>query len=156
ELAQLETRNNGKVLREAERDVADSIEAFRYYAGLIQNPTGVIYEAMEGLQTMIVKEPMGVAGLIVPWHYPLLMAAWKVAPALAAGNSIILKPAEITPTTAVKLFQLIDETDLPKGVAQLILGDGVVVGQTIAESDDVDIVSFTGSTGVGRSIMHAA
>ncbi|MFC5589664.1 aldehyde dehydrogenase family protein [Sporosarcina soli] len=156
ELAQLETRNNGKVLREAEGDVADSIEAFRYYAGLIQNPTGVIYEAMEGLQTMIVKEPMGVAGLIVPWNYPLLMAAWKVAPALAAGNSIILKPAEITPTTAVKLFQLIDETDLPKGVAQLILGDGVVVGQTIAESADVDIVSFTGSTGVGRSIMHAA
>ncbi len=156
ELAQLETQNNGKVLREAEGDVADSIEVFRYYAGLIQNPTGVTYEAMEGLQTMIVKEPMGVAGLIVPWNYPLLMAAWKVAPALAAGNSIILKPAEITPTTAVKLFQFIDETDLPKGVAQLILGDGTVVGQTIAESDDVDVVSFTGSTGVGRSIMQAA
>ena len=155
-LVQLETQNNGKVLREAEGDVADSIRAFRYYAGLIQNPTGVTYEAMEGLQTMIVKEPMGVAGLIVPWNYPLLMAVWKVAPALAAGNSIILKPAEITPTTAVKLFQLIDETDLPKGVAQLILGDGVVVGQTIAESDDVDVVSFTGSTGVGRSIMQAA
>ncbi len=156
ELAYLETQNNGKVLREAEGDVADSIEAFRYYAGLIQNPTGVTYEAMEGLQTMIVKEPMGVAGLIVPWNYPLLMAVWKVAPALAAGNSIILKPAEITPITAVKLFQFIDETDLPKGVAQLILGGGTVVGQTIAESDDVDVVSFTGSTEVGRSIMHAA
>ncbi|KOS62104.1 aldehyde dehydrogenase family protein [Lysinibacillus agricola] len=156
EIAQLETQNNGKVLREAEGDVADSISAFRYYAGLIQNQAGVIYEAMEGLQTMIVKEPMGVAGLIVPWNYPLLMAVWKVAPALAAGNSIILKPAEITPITAVKLFQLIDETDLPKGVAQLILGGGTVVGQTIAESDDVDVVSFTGSTGVGRSIMHAA
>jgi betaine-aldehyde dehydrogenase len=156
EIAQLETQNNGKVLKEAESNVEESIEAFRYYAGLIQNQTGVTYEAMEGLQTMIVKEPMGVAGLIVPWNYPLLMSAWKVAPALAAGNSIILKPAEITPITAVKLFQLIDETDLPKGVAQLIMGDGVVVGQTIAESDDVDVVSFTGSTGVGRSIMHAA
>jgi betaine-aldehyde dehydrogenase len=156
EIAQLETQNNGKVLREAEGDVVDSIRAFRYYAGLIQNQTGVTYEAVEGLQTMIVKEPMGVAGLIVPWNYPLLMAVWKVAPALAAGNSIILKPAEITPITAVKLFQLIDETDLPKGVAQLILGGGTVVGQTIAESDDVDVVSFTGSTGVGRSIMHAA
>jgi betaine-aldehyde dehydrogenase len=156
EIAQLETQNNGKVLREAEGDVADSIRAFRYYAGLIQNQTGVTYEAVEGLQTMIVKEPMGVAGLILPWNYPLLMAVWKVAPALAAGNSIILKPAEITPITAVKLFQLIDETDLPKGVAQLILGGGTVVGQTIAESDDVDVVSFTGSTGVGRSIMHAA
>jgi betaine-aldehyde dehydrogenase len=156
EIAQLETQNNGKVLKEAESNVEESIEAFRYYAGLIQNQTGVTYEAMEGLQTMIVKEPMGVAGLIVPWNYPLLMSAWKVAPALAAGNSIILKPAEITPITAVKLFQLIDETDLPKGVAQLILGGGTVVGQTIAESDDVDVVSFTGSTGVGRSIMHAA
>lgn len=156
DIAQLETENNGKVLREAEGDVADAIEAFRYYAGLIQNQTGVTYEAVEDLQTMIVKEPMGVAGLIVPWNFPLLMTAWKVAPALAAGNSIILKPAEITPTTAVKLFEIIDATDLPKGVAQLLLGDGTVVGQAISESHEVDVVSFTGSTGVGRSIMTAA
>ncbi|MBD8005327.1 aldehyde dehydrogenase family protein [Bacillus norwichensis] len=156
ELAQLEMRNNGKTLREARSDAADAANTFRYYAGLLNHPDGVTYQATGDLQTMIVKEPMGVAGLIVPWNFPLLMSVWKIAPALAAGNSIILKPAEITPITAVKVFELMDQTDLPKGVAYLLMGSGSIVGQVIAESDDVDIVSFTGSTGVGRNIMQAA
>lgn len=156
ELADLETMNNGKTKREALSDAEESVNTFRYYAALLNNPNGVTYEAAEDIQTMIVKEPMGVAGLIVPWNFPLLMSVWKIAPALATGNSIVLKPAEITPMTAVKVFELIDESDLPKGVANLLMGSGSVVGQTIAESHDVDVVSFTGSTGVGRGIMQAA
>ncbi|MGG1679664.1 aldehyde dehydrogenase family protein [Neobacillus sp. NRS-1170] len=155
-LTDLEVQNNGKTRREAQSDVEEAAHTFRYYAGLLTMPNGQSYEASGDMQTLIVKEPMGVAGLIVPWNFPLLMSVWKIAPALAAGNSILLKPAEITPMTAVKLFELMDETDLPKGTANLILGIGSVVGQTIAESNDVDIVSFTGSTEVGRRIMQAA
>lgn len=155
-LTELEVQNNGKTWREAQADAEDAANTFHYYASLLQMPDGQVHEAMDDMQTMIVKEPMGVAGLIVPWNFPLLMSVWKVAPALAAGNSILLKPAEITPMTAVKLFELIAETALPKGVANLVMGSGSVVGQTITESHDVDIVSFTGSTAVGRNIMQAA
>lgn len=156
ELTDLEVENNGKPRREAEDDVTESAATFRYYAGLLRHKKNIVYDAAADLETRIVKEPMGVAGLIVPWNFPLLMSVWKVAPALAAGNSIVLKPAEITPMTAVRLFELIDETDLPKGTAHLLMGAGTVVGHHIAESEDVDIVSFTGSTNVGRSIMRAA
>jgi betaine-aldehyde dehydrogenase len=156
EIRDLEVQNNGKTKREAESDVEEAVNTFRYYAGLLNVPNGQVYETSGNMQTLIIKEPIGVAGLIVPWNFPLLMSVWKIAPALAAGNSILLKPAEITPMTAVKLFELINQSDLPKGAANLIMGDGPVVGQTIAESDDVDIVSFTGSTGVGRHIMQAA
>lgn len=156
ELAALEVENNGKTRREAESDAEEAANTFRYYAGLLNNPSGQMYEFSGDLQTMIIKEPMGVAGLIVPWNFPLLMSVWKIAPALAAGNSIVLKPAEITPMTAVKVFELMDQTELPKGVAHLLMGSGSIVGQTIAESNDVDVVSFTGSTGVGRNIMQAA
>ncbi|AXF55637.1 aldehyde dehydrogenase family protein [Salicibibacter kimchii] len=155
-LIDLEVQNNGKTKREADSDVQDAINCFRYYADLLNTTSDQTYEASEDLQTLIVKEPIGTAGLIVPWNFPLLMSVWKIAPALAAGNTIILKPAEITPLTAVKLFELMDETDLPKGVANLILGLGSEAGQTISESKDVDIVSFTGSTAVGRHIMKAA
>lgn len=156
ELIALEVENNGKTKMDAQADAEDAINTFRYYASLLLSSTDQTLEPSEDMQSLIVKEPMGVAGLIVPWNFPLLMSMWKLAPALAAGNSILLKPAEITPMTAVKVFELIDETDLPKGVANLVLGSGSVVGQTIAESDDVDVVSFTGSTEVGRGIMQAA
>jgi betaine-aldehyde dehydrogenase len=156
ELVELEMQNNGKTRREAQADATDAAGTFRYYAGLVRNSNSEWYDVNEEIQTMIVKEPMGVAGLIVPWNFPLLMSVWKIAPALAAGNSIILKPAEITPLTAVKMFELLDETDLPKGVAHLVMGSGSLVGQCLAESHDVDVVSFTGSTHVGRSIMKAA
>lgn len=156
ELTDLEVENNGKTKREAASDAEESVNTFRYYGSLLMNQQDKTFEGSTDLQTMIVKEPMGVAGLIVPWNFPLLMSIWKLAPALAAGNSIVLKPAEITPMTIVKVFELLDQSDLPKGVAHLLLGSGSVVGQTLAESEEVDVISFTGSTQVGRSIMQAS
>ena len=109
-LAELETRNNGKPLREAKYDVADAAACFRYFAGLITKPLGQTYEVGDpAIQGMVVREPIGVCGQIIPWNYPLLMAAWKLAPGLAAGNCCILKPAETTPLTAIRLFELIAE-----------------------------------------------
>jgi len=156
EFTTLETLNNGKLYAEAEADIQDTAACFRYYAGIILHPDGETYHVPDNVQAMVVKEPVGVAGLIAPWNFPLLMGAWKIAPALAAGNTIVYKPAEITPVTAFKLFEILDEVGLPKGVANLVLGQGSIIGQTISESNDVDMVSFTGSTEVGRSIMKAA
>ncbi|MFJ7755526.1 aldehyde dehydrogenase family protein [Peribacillus muralis] len=156
ELTMLETMDNGKLKAEAAFDIADAASCFRYYAGLVQHPDGETYQVPAPVQAMVVREPVGVAGLIVPWNFPLLMSVWKIAPALAAGNTIVFKPAEVTPVTATKLFEIIEEAGIPKGVANMVMGRGTVVGQTIAESKGVDIVSFTGSTDVGRSIMRAA
>lgn len=156
ELVDLEVENNGKTKREAFFDAEDAVQTFRYYAGLLQVSQDEIHEGPDHVQTMIVKEPIGVTGLIVPWNFPLLMSVWKIAPALAAGNSIILKPAEITPMTAVRIFELMSETDLPPGVATLIMGEGTIVGDEIAKSHDVDMISFTGSTNVGKTIMQNA
>ncbi|ASS96509.1 aldehyde dehydrogenase family protein [Peribacillus simplex] len=156
ELTILETMDNGKLKAEAGFDIADAAACFRYYAGLILHPEGETYQVPAPVQAMVVREPVGVAGLIVPWNFPLLMSVWKIAPALAAGNTIVYKPAELTPVTAMKLFEILEEVGIPKGVANMVMGRGTVVGQTIAESKDVDIVSFTGSTDVGRSIMKAA
>lgn len=156
ELVNLEVMDNGKTKREAASDVEESVNTFRYYASLLQVSKDETYTGANQVQTMIIKEPIGVTGLIVPWNFPLLMSVWKIAPALAAGNSIILKPAEITPMTAVRLFELLEETDLPKGIATLIMGEGSVVGDEISKSMDVDMVSFTGSTGVGKKIMQNA
>ena len=156
ELVELEVLNNGKIKAEAEFDVSDAADAFRYYAGLVRAPDGQTYHVGEPVQAMVVREPVGVAGLIVPWNFPLLMSVWKIAPALAAGNTIVIKPAEVTPITLMKLFEIIEEVGVPKGVANLLMGKGSIVGQTIAESMDVDVVSFTGSTNVGRDIMQAA
>lgn len=157
ELATLETRNNGKPLREAKFDVADAANCFRYYAGLITKPTGSTYEVPDpAIESMVVREPIGVCGQIIPWNYPLLMASWKLAPGLAAGNCCILKPAETTPLTAIRLFQMIAEVGFPKGAAQLLLGPGPTAGQRLAESMLVDKIAFTGGTATGRKIMSAA
>ncbi|KKB44107.1 aldehyde dehydrogenase family protein [Bacillus thermotolerans] len=156
ELVKLEVMDNGKLKAEAEFDISDAATCFRYYAGLILAPEGETYQVPEDVQAMVVKEPVGVTGLIVPWNFPLLMSVWKIAPALAAGNTIVYKPAESTPITAMKLVEIIEEVGVPKGVVNLVMGKGSVVGQTIAESHDVDLVSFTGSTEVGREIMKAA
>lgn len=157
ELAKLDSLDNGKLLREAELDVADASSTFRYYAGLIRSEQGEVFDASNDYQSMIVKEPVGVTGLIVPWNYPLLMSVWKIAPALAAGNSIIFKPAELTPLSCMVLFEIFDSVKgLPKGTINMIMGEGSIVGQTISESYDVDLVSFTGSTEVGKIIMKAA
>lgn len=156
EFARLETQNNGKPYRESEFDVADAVNCFRYYAGLINKPLGQTYTVSDPMQTMVVREPLGVCGQIVPWNYPLLMAVWKLAPCLAAGNTTVFKPAEVTPLTAIKLFELMDEVGFPKGVANLVLGAGPIVGQEIAENHDIDKVAFTGGTVTGRKIMQAA
>ncbi len=156
-LATLETRNNGKPLREAKYDVADAANCFRYYAGLITKPLGQTFETPDAaMQTMVVREPIGVCAQIIPWNYPLLMAAWKLAPGLAAGNCCILKPAEATPLTAIRLFELIAEAGFPAGSAQLICGAGPTVGQALAESHLVDKIAFTGGTVTGRKIINAA
>jgi betaine-aldehyde dehydrogenase len=108
------------------------------------------------VQAMVVREPVGVCGLIVPWNYPLLMAVWKIAPALAAGNTIVFKPSEVTPVTARTLFEIIEEVGIPKGVANMVMGPGPTVGHELAASHLVDKISFTGGTATGRSIMTAA
>jgi betaine-aldehyde dehydrogenase len=157
ELATLETRNNGKPLRESKYDVADAASCFRYYAGLITKPQGQTFEVPDpNITTMVVREPVGVCGQIIPWNYPFLMAAWKLAPGLAAGNCCILKPAETTPLTALRLFELIAQVGFPAGSAQLLLGAGPVVGHALAASPLVDKIAFTGGTATGRKIGEAA
>jgi betaine-aldehyde dehydrogenase len=156
ELIRLETMNNGKPLREAAYDIADAASCFRYYAGLITKPDGITYHVSDPIQALVVREPVGVCGLIVPWNYPLLLSVWKIAPALAAGNTIVYKPSEVTPLTPTKLFQIFEEVELPKGVANMVMGVGHVVGNEIAESEDVDLISFTGGTKTGKQIMRAA
>ncbi len=156
-LMRLETLNTGKPFRDSAGDIADAANCFRYYAGLINKPTGQVFEVPDpNMQTMAVREPVGVCGQIVPWNYPLLMAAWKLAPALAAGNTVVFKPAEITPLTAIKLFEMFEKAGLPAGVANLVLGSGAEAGHEIAVNHGIDKVAFTGGTKTGRSIMQAA
>lgn len=159
EFAYLDTIDNGKPLREAEGDVDDGIHCFKYYAGLITKPYGGVYDVNDNFGQMhsyTVHEPVGVCGQITPWNYPFLMAIWKIAPALAAGNSIVFKPSSNTPLSSIALFEVFDEIGLPKGTANLVLGSGATVGQEIAESKEVDMVTFTGSTEVGQGIAKAA
>jgi betaine-aldehyde dehydrogenase len=156
ELSKLETEDNGKPHRETQFDVADAAACFRYYAGLVTKPDGQTYHVSDPMQAMVVREPVGVCGLIVPWNYPLLMGVWKIAPALAAGNTIVFKPSEVTPITSIKLFEIIQEVGIPDGVANMVMGAGATVGNEIAVSDKVDKISFTGGTVTGRSIMKAA
>lgn len=159
DIAMLDTLDNGKPLREAECDIDDGIHCFRYYAGLITKPYGGVYDVNDGFGPMhsyTVHEPVGVCGQITPWNYPFLMGIWKMAPALAAGNSIVFKPSTNTPLSTIEMFKIYDEIGLPKGVANLVLGPGGTVGDEIAKNNDIDMVTFTGSTAVGRSIAHAA
>jgi len=156
-LARRETQNNGKPLREAAFDVADAAGCFRYFAGLATKPHGQTFEVGDpNIVCQTIREPIGVCGQIIPWNYPLLMAAWKLAPGLAAGNCCILKPSELTPFSAARLFELIDEVGFPPGAAQLVFGAGDPVGSTLAASEAVDKIAFTGGTATGRKIMTAA
>jgi betaine-aldehyde dehydrogenase len=154
--AVLETLNNGKPLRESRYDVADAVNQFRYYAGLATKPTGQVYDVPDDIQAYVVREPIGVAGQIVPWNYPLVMAVQKLAPALAAGCSVVIKPAEQTPLSLIQLFEIIDEVGFPPGVANLILGEGATVGAELARNPLVDKIAFTGGTVTGKKIMKAA
>lgn len=159
EIAIIDSMNNGKPFREAECDVSDAIQCFRYYAGLITKPSGTVYNVNKSFGEMhsyTVHEPIGVCAQITPWNYPFLMAAWKIAPAIAAGNSIVFKPSSNTPLSTVRLFEIMDEMGLPDGTVNLVLGSGSIAGQELAESDGVDMISFTGSTEVGQTIACAA
>jgi betaine-aldehyde dehydrogenase len=157
ELARLETENVGKPLLESEFDVADAATCFEYYGGLATKITGEVNPVPDDALSLTLKEPVGVCGQIIPWNYPLLMAAWKIAPALCAGCTVVLKPAEATPVTAIELAKILDSIpELPKGVVNIVTGDGPIVGATLASSDHVDKIAFTGSTRTGRSILKAA
>jgi len=157
EIARTETLNTGKAIREGRSDVDDVSAVFRYYAGLADKDAGrVVATGSATAISRIVYEPVGVCALISPWNYPLLQASWKVAPALAAGNTFVLKPAQVTPLTAIHLVRILAEAGLPHGVGNLLLGPGERIGATLAESGEVDLVSFTGGGVAGRSIMRAA
>ncbi|MBM7608907.1 betaine-aldehyde dehydrogenase [Lysinibacillus composti] len=154
--AQIETLNNGKPLRESSYDIEDAVNQLRYYAGLATKPSGQVYDVPDDIQAFVVREPVGVAGLIVPWNYPLVMAVQKIAPALAAGCSIVIKPAEQTPLSLIKLFELIDEVEFAPGVVNLVLGAGATVGAELASNPQVDKIAFTGGTVTGKKIMKSA
>jgi betaine-aldehyde dehydrogenase len=156
EFMRIDTLNNGKPLRETEYDAIDAANCFRYYAGLATKPHGQTFDVPAPSQTFTVREPIGVCGQIVPWNYPLLMATWKLAPALAAGNVCILKPAELTPLSAIRLAMIFDELEFPPGVVNIVTGPGATVGHALAASPLVDKIAFTGGTKTGRSIMQAA
>jgi betaine-aldehyde dehydrogenase len=157
EVARAESLDTGKRLVESEYDVADVVACFRYYGGIAGTDAGrVVDTGRADALSRVVREPVGVCGLITPWNYPLLQASWKVAPALAAGNTIVLKPSELTPSTSILLMRLLDEAGLPAGVANLVLGAGPAAGAPLAEHDAVDLVSFTGGLATGRQVMAAA
>ncbi|KNY14067.1 aldehyde dehydrogenase [Shinella sp. SUS2] len=159
ELARMETRDNGKPLAESEWDLADAAGCFDFYADLAEELDGEIETiklADARFVSKAVREPLGVAVAIVPWNYPLLMASWKVAPALAAGCTMILKPAETTSLTALELGVIAEAAGLPKGVLNILSGKGSVVGQALVDHPAVDKVAFTGSGPVGSRIMAAS
>ncbi len=155
DLAQLEARNAGKPISDARGEVGMVIETFRYYAGAPERLTGKTIPVSGGVD-MTFREPLGVVGLITPWNFPLTIASWKVAPALAAGNTIVLKPAELTPLTTIELERIALDTGVPEGVLNVVAGPGSVCGRRLVEHPDVAKVAFTGSTEVGRGIAEAA
>ncbi len=155
-LAELESRNSGKPIVEAEFDIADAATCFEYYGGLATKISGTVNPVPDNALSLSLKEPVGVAGQIIPWNYPLLMAAWKLAPALAAGCSCLLKPAEQTPLTALKLASWLGECGVPRGVVNVVTGLGETAGARIVEHPLVDKIAFTGSAAVGKLIMKSA
>jgi betaine-aldehyde dehydrogenase len=157
ELAREETRNTGKALRESRIDIADVIHVFRYYAELaVEDADRVVRTDTPTAVSRIVYEPVGVCGLIGPWNYPLLQLSWKIAPALAAGCTAVMKPAHLTPLTAIHLTRLLEEAGVPRGVVNLVLGEGERVGQALADSPNVDLISLTGGIDAGRALMRGA
>ena len=156
-LAELETLNTGKTLAESLWDMEDIAGIFRYYGGLADKNEGEsIASPIPNSQSLLVKEPIGVVGMICPWNYPLLQAAWKIAPALAAGCTMIIKPSEFTPLTTLLWTSLAEEVGFPKGVINTVLGPGHSIGAELAESMEVDMISFTGGIVTGKKIMEAA
>ena len=155
-LAELECRNTGKPIIEAEFDINDVATCFEYYGGLATKVVGYVNPVPDNAMSLSLKEPVGVAGQIIPWNYPLLMGAWKLAPALAAGCTCVLKPAEQTPLTALELAKWFDEVGLPKGVVNVITGFGETCGSPLVKHPGVDKIAFTGSASVGKIIVKEA
>ncbi|MEV0181812.1 aminobutyraldehyde dehydrogenase [Streptomyces sp. NPDC050625] len=155
-LSRLESANTGKPLAVSQDDVAMTIDTFRFMAGAVRATTSMSAgDYAENHLSLILREPVGVVGVVTPWNYPLLMAAWKIAPILAAGNTLVLKPSEQTPLTTLKLAEIVDDL-LPPGVLNVVNGHGAVVGARLAEHPDVDMIALTGSVGSGRAVARAA
>ena len=154
-LATLEARNAGKPIGDARGEIGMVVATYRYYAAAPERLLGKTIPVAGGVD-MTFREPLGVVGLIVPWNFPLVIASWKAAPALAAGNTIVLKPAELTPLTAIELERIAVEAGIPEGVLNVVPGPGSVCGQRLVEHPDVAKIAFTGSTEVGRGIARGA
>ncbi|GAA3950339.1 aldehyde dehydrogenase family protein [Streptomyces marokkonensis] len=155
EIARVETLDTGKTLAEARIDIEDVSNAFRYFAEIADKDGGRVVDVGPDVLSRVTYHPLGVCALIAPWNYPLLQASWKVAPALAAGNTFVLKPSETTPLSTIHMLRLIAEAGAPSGVANLVLGPGGTVGAAMSSHPEVDLVSFTGGLATGRRIMEA-
>lgn len=157
DIARTETLDTGKTLRESHIDIDDVISVFRYYAHLVAVASDRLVDVGDPtIISRVVREPVGVCVLIAPWNYPLLQIAWKVAPALGAGCTMVLKPSEVTPLSTVALVRLIEEAGVPAGVVNLIQGSGAHVGDALTDNADVDLISFTGGAATGAAIARAA
>ncbi|WP_084480889.1 aldehyde dehydrogenase family protein [Nocardia grenadensis] len=158
EFALMETLDNGKPLELARGDIAATVEVFRYYAGWADKIDGrsVTPATLQGWQGQTRRQPLGVVGQIIPWNFPLNMASWKLAPALATGNTVVLKPSELTPLTALMLGRLISDCGFPPGVVNIVPGFGNTAGAALAGHPDVAKVAFTGSVETGRAVAHMA
>lgn len=155
ELAQIESRNVGKPISGARGEIGMVAQVFHFYAGAVDKHFGETIPVAGGVAATF-REPLGVVGLIVPWNFPLNIASWKLGPALACGNTVVLKPAELTPLSAMRLSELVLEAGIPEGVVNVLVGKGSVVGQRLIEHPDVAKIGFTGSTEVGRLVMQGA
>jgi acyl-CoA reductase-like NAD-dependent aldehyde dehydrogenase len=155
ELALLETRNVGKPIADSRAEAAMVADVFHFYAGAVEKHFGETIPVAGGVD-MTFREPLGVVGLITPWNFPMNIASWKLGPALACGNTVVLKPAELTPLSALRLAELALAAGIPEGVVNVVVGPGRVVGQRLVEHPDVAKIGFTGSTEVGRTVMQGA
>jgi len=157
ELIQVESRDAGKPLASVKRqDMPAVIDTLRYYAGWCDKITGLVVPARPDAVTYTVREPVGVVGAIIPWNFPMMIGMWKIAPALACGCTMVVKPAEITPLSMLRIAELLLEAGLPPGVFNVVTGKGSVVGDALVQHPDVNKVTFTGSPGVGRGILQGA
>src|SRR5206468_1771170 len=155
ELAQIESQNAGKPISGARGEVGMAADVLHFYAGAVDKHHGETIPVGGGVD-LTFREPLGVVGLIVPWNFPLNISSWKLGPALACGNTVVLKPAELTPLSALRLAELVLDAGIPEGVVNVVVGPGRVVGQRLVEHPDVAKIAFTGSTEVGRSVMEGA
>jgi aldehyde dehydrogenase (NAD+) len=157
ELAELESRDTGHPLRDSQMlDVPRTAVAFRYFGGLADKIHGSVVPVERGFLNYVLREPVGVVGQIVPWNFPLMFCSWKLGPALAAGNTVVMKPSELTPLTSLRLAELMVDVGFPPGVANILPGYGTTAGRRIAEHPDINKVAFTGSTDVGRQVVEAS